>query len=69
MINYRPDFNLIGNSKIELSLSVLNILNRQNVFAREYYLDYQEEEEIPTLASVRKSLLQRTPLVMCRVYW
>lgn len=68
-INYRPTYTLFGHTKFELSLSVLNILNRNNVFAREYYLENNETSEVPDLRFIKKSLLPITPLVMCRIYW
>lgn len=68
-INYRPQFNFIGKSKLELSLSFVNLWNSENVFAREYYLESNDDKETPDLAFIRKSLLQTTPLLLCRVHW
>lgn len=68
-INYRPTFQITKKSKLEISLSILNLLNTQNTSAREYFLDNDTNNERPQLSFIRKSLLGRTPLMMCRIYW
>ena len=68
-INYRPSFEILGKSKVELSLSMINVLNRVNVFDRGYYLDYPNNGGEPELSFVDRTLLPRTPLFLCRMYW
>jgi len=68
-VNYRPTIKALNNIRAEFSLSFINIFNRDNILAREYYLDYRDEQQVPTLAFIEKSLLQNTPLFMFRLYW
>ena len=68
-INYRPEYKLLRKAKIEFSLSILNLWNSENIFAREYYVESDDTINGPNLAFIRKSLLQTTPLVLCRMYW
>ena len=68
-INYRPKFNLLGSSKMEVSLSFLNLLNRENVYDRGFYVDLESEIIPPEIAIAQKTLLERTPLLLFRVYW
>lgn len=68
-INYRPVFKKRSDLKAEFSFSLLNVFNRKNVFAREYYIDYGEGSETPTLAFIQKALLQTTPLILVRMHW
>ena len=48
----------------------MNVLNRENLFSRDYYLDdIDEEDEEPELFFVDKFLLKRTPQFLIRLYW
>jgi len=68
-INYRPTFKKMKQMNVEFSLSILNLLKRENEFAKEFSLNFENELEIPRLTFVERSLLQRTPLLLMRVYW
>jgi len=68
-VNYRPTFKKYSNLKAEFSLSIINILNRENVLDRGYYTDLEVEAEIPPLVFVNRFLLNRTPLLLVRFYW
>ncbi len=68
-VNYRPSFNRIPRLKAECSLSVINLLNTQNVVAREYFQDFNEVTNSTNLAYIQKSLLGRTPLLLLRFYF
>ena len=68
-VTYRQAF---PKSKINLeaAFSVINLFARQNAFSRDYFLDYDEEEDPgPQLLFVDKFLLGRTPQVLFRVYY
>jgi hypothetical protein len=59
-----------GRANVEASLSIVNLLNRENIFSREFLLgDLEEDIETPEILVVNKNLLKRTPLFMIRVYW
>ena len=68
-MNYRFDLKRGKRLKSEISLSLINIFNANNLAAREHYLNYNEEEDTYALAFVDKVLLGRTPLLLWRVYW
>ncbi len=68
-INYKVDLNRFKDSKLELSLSLINLLNQQNIFAQEHFLLFEENVMTPQIAFIQKSLLPRTPLLICRFYW
>ena len=53
----------------EVSFSIINLLNRENVFSRQTRLGDQEEGEIPQPVVLEKTLLGITPLLMLRFYW
>ncbi len=59
----------LGNLQSEVSLSLINILNRDNITAREYYLDYNEDTDVYSSAFIQKLLLDRTPQLLVRFYW
>lgn len=71
-ISYRPTFKNTA-LKGELTLSVINLLNKTNTFRRDYFIDDLEDEDGvflgPQLFGTDKRLLKRTPLVSIRVYW
>ena len=55
-------------TKIQCSLSVLNMFNRTNVLDNFSFID-ENEEGVFELFSIQRQLLGRTPLFMIRVYW
>ena len=67
-IVYRKNFEK-NPLKLEASLSVINLLDRENVFSRETLLGENEETELPEPFILEKRLLGITPLVMVRLYW
>jgi len=68
-LNYRPDIKKLKDLKLEFSLSILNVLKRENEFRREFRLDFDDDSEVPRLAFIDRALLDRTPLLLMRVYW
>ena len=50
----------------EISFSILNLFNRDNLFSRDYFLNDESAPELDVLF-FQRSLLRRTPLFMCRV--
>jgi len=68
-IHYRPSFKILKKVKAEFSINFINLLNYENVVVREYYLDFDNEGSIPTLAFIEKVLLDRTPQLLIRFYW
>lgn len=68
-VNYRPSFKKFSQLKTEFSLSIINLLNRENAFDREFYVDNETEAPTPPLAFIDKVLLNRTPLLLVRFYW
>ena len=66
-IIYRKNF-LSTPLKVEASLSVLNLFNRENVFTRETLIALDEETDQPEPFVLEKSLLGITPLLMLRLY-
>jgi len=68
-INYRPTFKRLP-FKAEFNLSILNLLNRTNLFSKDFYLaDLEDTDGIPEWYDIEKRLLQRTPQLVVRVYW
>ena len=67
-LRYLTGFN---NSKIkaEFAFSIINLLNYENTFSRDYFVDDVEDDENPELFFVEKSLLKRTPQLLVRFYW
>lgn len=60
----RKDFNL------EIAASLINVLDRENIFSRNYFLsELDEENDEPELVEVDKFLLGRTGQVLMRVYF
>ena len=68
-LGYRFEFKPIKDSQIEISGTILNLLNRTNVVAREYFVDYNVTTEQYKLSSIQKSLLDRTSLLLLRFNW
>lgn len=68
-LSYRFKFKSAPNLRSEISFTLINVLNRNNVVAREYYLVYDDETSDYSLASIQKVLLDRTPLLLFRFYW
>jgi len=66
-LTYRPVFKK-WNLRGEFSLSLVNILQQNNVLSRNYYLQLKEPGR-PDWLAVDRQLLKRTPLVSLRVYW
>ncbi len=59
-----------SNTKLEAAFSIINLLNQQNIFSRNYFLsDIDELDEEPELFFIDKFLLRRTPQLLLRVYW
>ena len=68
-VNYRPTFPNIP-IQAELNFSILNLLNQNNSFSKEFYLaDLEDTDGIPEWYDVEKRLLKRTPLVSLRIFW
>jgi hypothetical protein len=55
--------------KTELAFSIINLLNRDNQFSRNYYLNDLDNDEEPELFSVDKFMLKRTPQILIRLWW
>jgi len=68
-VAYRFGFKPIEESQIEISFSLLNLFNRTNYVAREYFVDYNESTNLYKLSYIQKSLLDRTVLFLLRFYW
>lgn len=68
-VNYRFALKKGKKLKSEISLSMINLFNTNNIAAREYYLDYNEQGATYASAYIEKVLLGRTPLLLFRVYW
>jgi len=66
-VSYRPKFKNT-NLQAEITFSLINLLNANNIFSRDSFIDDSEEDE-PILFEVNRRLLKRTPLVSVRVYW
>ena len=71
-ISYRPTFK---NTQLkgEITLSLINILNRTNTFRRDFFIDEEENDEGEIISvdffGIDKQLLKRTPLISVRVFW
>ena len=68
-IAYRFNFKPIKGTQLEISCSLLNVLDRTNYVAREYFIDYNEVTTEYKLSYIQKSLLDRTALFLIRFYW
>ncbi len=68
-VNYRFGFKGHDNLKSEISLSFINLLNTNNIVSREYELGYNDDTLIYSVAYIQKVLLDRTPLLLFRLYW
>ncbi|MEM7361329.1 MAG: TonB-dependent receptor [Pseudomonadota bacterium] len=56
--------------KLEAAFSIINLLNRENIFGRDYYLDDVDEGDAePELFFVDKQMLRRTPQLLLRLHW
>ncbi|MEM6339199.1 MAG: hypothetical protein AAF673_04675, partial [Pseudomonadota bacterium] len=54
----------------EAAFSIQNLLNHENIFSRNFFLDLNEDVMIePEIFSVDRLLLRRTPQVLVRVWW
>ena len=68
-INYRPTLKRLP-FKVEFNLSILNLLNRTNLFSKDFYLaDLEDSDGIPEWYDIEKRLLKRTPQLVVRLYW
>ncbi|NNK89544.1 MAG: TonB-dependent receptor [Saprospiraceae bacterium] len=68
-ISYHPEIKRLP-FQIELSCSVINVLNNTNTFSREFYLaDLDDTDGIPEWYEIEKQLLQRTLLMSFRAFW
>lgn len=71
-ISYRPTFKNT-NLKAELTISMINLLNRTNTFRRDFDSNELENEVGEVIGQqvigIDKRLLRRTPLISARVYW
>ncbi len=54
----------------EINISLLNLFNRENIFARHYFLgEIEEESEGPEIFAIDRALLRITPQFLFRIYW
>jgi hypothetical protein len=68
-VNYKPTMDNLP-YQLELNFTTLNLLNRQNLFSREYYLaDLEDTDGIPEWYDIERRLLNRTFLFSVRMYW
>ena len=69
-INYRPTFKE-GKIKTEFAFTIINLLDTENTFSRESFIEVEEigDIEVPELITLEKQLLARTPQLLMRVYW
>lgn len=69
-INYRPSFKE-DKIKAEFAFSIINLLDTENTFSRESFIETEEigNIEIPVLITLEKQLLARTPQLLMRMYW
>ncbi len=67
-INVARSFNFmpVEGSRIELSCSLLNVFNRTNYVAREYFVDYDAFDNSYNASFIEKALLDRTVLFLMR---
>ncbi len=68
-VNYRPRMKKHVKRRSEFSVSLINILDRANVFARSYFIQADEENLNPQISFVESLLLPRTPLASFRFNW
>lgn len=58
------------NIHAEIAFSFINLLNRENILTRDYYLsEIDEEDEEPEIISIDRIMLKRTPQLLIRFYW
>ena len=68
-ISYKQQFK---NSPMqaEYAFSVLNILNRENIFSRNYLLgDFEGDDDLPEELEISRILIGRTPQLLIRFHW
>lgn len=54
----------------ELAFSIINLLDTENTFSRSYFLQDENDDDIPeSIGAVDKLMLSRTPQLLLRVYW
>jgi hypothetical protein len=66
-ISYKKVFD--SGMKTEFAFSLINLLNRENIFSRNYGLGDFNEDDVPELFSTDKFMLKRTPQVLIRFWW
>ncbi len=66
---YRFELGRRQKLQCEISTSLINVFNQKNVFAREFFINYDENTDIYNLASIDKELLPITPLLLLRCSW
>jgi len=68
-VNYRPTFNKLP-FQLEFNFSLINLLNQNNLFSRDFYLaDLEDTDDLPEWFDIEKRLLKRTSLFSLRMYW
>ena len=68
-VNYHPKIPSLP-FQTEVNISVLNLLNKNNLYSRDFYLaDLDEDEDMLQWFDIEKRLLKRTPLISVRLYW
>lgn len=57
--------------KIEANLSLVNVFDSRNVYTRNSFLDFDEDDpnKPPVIETFDKNLLRRTPKLLVRFYW
>ena len=53
----------------EFAFSMINLLDRENQFSRNYVINDFDDDETPEITSFDKYLLGRTPQLLVRFYW
>ncbi|MEL6863886.1 MAG: carboxypeptidase-like regulatory domain-containing protein [Bacteroidota bacterium] len=68
-IRFMPQFKK-SRIKTEFALQWLNLLNRENILSRHFFLeDIDQDTNSPEIYPLNKVLLLRTPQVLIRMYW
>ncbi|MEN0006448.1 MAG: TonB-dependent receptor [Bacteroidota bacterium] len=68
-INFRPRFKQTA-LKAEFGLTIINLLNQENVFSRDFFLDDVDDQALPVgILVAEKRSLELTPQLLVRVYW
>ncbi|MEO1261689.1 MAG: carboxypeptidase-like regulatory domain-containing protein [Bacteroidota bacterium] len=67
-LRYTTDFDR-SKTKAEFAFSIINLLDHDNTFSREYYVDDIEDDDDPELFFIEKRLLKRTPQLLVRFRW